>query len=156
MSIWPETEGMWFPYKIQEWYYWIIAWFKGPHNIIFLNIPPTWHDKDGLILLAVFKLFVDCVEKEHLVEHWCWNECQQDIDELDKILKAYKWIKTERAIAIKVYDDELDRVYGQQTIKRIDTSSEDIKKVRDAEQYYENKDQEILHDIITIRNRLWT
>ena len=155
MSIWPETEGMLLRYKIREWYYWVKSWFKGPHNIIFLNIPPTWCDKDVLMRLVVFKLLVDYVEKERAVTRIVWDSCQEDIDDFNKILKAYKWIKIERDIAVKVYEDELERVYGHKSY-RDPTPAEDMKKVRDAEMYYENKDQDILHDIIAVRRKLWT
>jgi hypothetical protein len=148
MSIFPETKGISFIYKLQNWWDWLKAW-RHPSNILFLDTPPTWCDKDELIRLAVFKLLVDFVEKEEPFKYNDWTTDEGIIKAAEVIKESYKWITKDRAVAKKKYEDKLH--------KWAETKSKKYwNKLLPSEEFVEKRDQEILLKIIEIRGYLWT
>jgi hypothetical protein len=171
MNIFPDTAGMALWYKLGAWLRWLRAWFRGPHNIVFLDIPPTWCDKDEKIRLFVFKMLKDFVEKEKCFEHieYSTNDIDREVEK--KIRATYAWITVDRKKAVAEYEQLLHKVYGHTRFEETPipgkpdlvelhlvpkVSETDRKSVTAAETYYETRDQEVLLDIMTIRRHLWT
>jgi hypothetical protein len=155
-NIWPETKGMSWRGKLYEWWYWFIAW-RHPHNILILNRPPTWCDKDELIRLAVFEYLVRFIEDEFAMNRVDWDSDPKHQEAAKALLKAYKWIKEERPKAVEKYETLLHNVFGSISWEELDKiSKKDAESVHKAERFYEAKDQEILHLIIQYRSYMWT
>ena len=173
-NIFPNNEGVKFPYNLQNWYDWIKAWFTVHSNIIILDIPPTWCDKDELIRLSVFKLLVNFVEKEKPNEHVEWSSDEGHKNAQKIFMGSYYWIKTLRPQLEEISDynlSEWGRLKGNWKWNELpngnseflgfqNEETEESKAHNSAhkalEQIIEETDDKVLVDIIKIRSYLWT
>jgi hypothetical protein len=173
-NIFPNNEGVAFPYNLRNWWDWLKAWFTTHSNVIFLDIEPTWCDKNELIRLAVFKLLVDFVEKEKPNEHIEWLSDDGHKNAQTTFMGAYYWIKTLRPQLVEIsgYNlSEWGKLKGNWKWKELPNGNSEFvgfqnKETKESKAHYsthnvlekviEETDDKVLTDIIKIRGYLWT
>ena len=64
--------------KIGDSYYYCKCWAFHPYNKIKVKtLPPTWIDRDLLLLHSSFSIFCDVIEKEELLDHKMFDHTEQ-------------------------------------------------------------------------------
>ena len=146
------------------------------------KIPNEWCEKDELIRILLFECLVEYVDGEKCFEVLCWDadEYKEHFVDAEPIIKkkenlkktiqdAYNYIKVERPQLIKdheaSYPTPIGPAFTSTNGKTVWTSCESQYGMSFAEAYGENMrleelidslDQKYLHDIIEIRQTLWT
>lgn len=150
----PYTEGLKFIYKIQRWAEWLASWFGyngGPHNVVLLcDLPPTWTDKDEVIRVAVFTLFCEFMEREYDADIVSWKKSSQKT-----LLACRQWIEQERPELVKKLDDLQEKFYGSKNWQTQSTR-EERQVVDELQMHIDDRDKEVLHMIVDVRQELWT
>ena len=132
------------------------------HNVIKLDIPPTWCDRSHLLLLAMEKLVVDYIEEEKPFELINWDSDEGHRTAAEKMRDVYDFIKNRRpkqqAEIDKLSDELYGSVKGENLLESLKKSRdpEKTKYLWDLEDKLEKEQQEILHKIVDVRNYLWT
>jgi hypothetical protein len=135
------------------------------------SLEKGWHDKDEILMHAVFQLLVDFVEQEKPDKIIDWQ-----VDELHRkawkeIQSLYKWWKKERNTRKDPLDDKrikhpplkFEKIPGSDMCKMVEPDRKKYAKYYQAlkrswklEQRWEEEDQRNLHRLIDIRKFLWT
>lgn len=116
-------------------YYWKCRLWHRYNMVVCKTLPPTWCDRDYLLLFACFQILIEFVELE---QPWQFNATDEELD--------------------KAYVDCPGR--GQEEIKEWAEIRELYRwgKSRLADKYVDNykKDDEMLIRLIKVRGHLWT
>jgi len=131
----------WYSYKRRTWYsltnawYWLKCRLWHRYNVVVCRaLPPTWHDRDYLLLYAAFQILEDFVQKE---QPW---EFAGDV---------YATYVTDCGEKFAC-----DRAAEWQTIRDLLAWWRSRKNDDEHDDYYE--DTAMLHKLIDIRGNLWT
>jgi hypothetical protein len=168
-SLWDKIVYRW--YAIGRGYKWLKCYLFHPYNVIKVrSLPPTWCDKDHLILEVNFQLLVDYVEKERAFEIVATDDpsCKEQYDEV-KFL--YKWWTEDRKNRIEPFDetrkyepdkvwDEIKQPNGNTLLKPIRSKGSDIyddsiSRAGWLDELYHEEDTEMLVRLMKIRRTLW-
>jgi hypothetical protein len=119
----------WYNLRSYSWHGWIPeawyllkCWFWHPYNVIKVrSLPPTWMDRDEVLLHANFQILCDYIEREKPFEHFD-TEDSYSKDDWNEIRRLYKWwtvdrparLERERA-ALDAWHDEFTRLGGMQS-----------------------------------------
>jgi hypothetical protein len=135
------------------------------------SLDKGWHDKDIILLHAVFQLLLDFVEHEKPGKIIDWQADKLHRDAWKEIQSLYKWWKNDRPARKSPLDDkrikiptmEFEEVPGSQLMKLIEPDKKKYatycaasKKYRKLVDKWEEEDQKNLHRLIEIRRFLWT
>ena len=130
-----------------------------------------WHDKDEIILHAVFQLLVDFMEKERPGETVDWKSDDAPFKAWKELTYLYKWWKTTRPQRNSPIDDKSMKIppFKFKKIPGSEFKQMILPDRKEYPEYYrmmnkhsrlENKwyeeDQRNLHRLIDLRNYLWT
>jgi hypothetical protein len=149
-STWQDRVG-WFiqyeiirriPYQIREFYWMKVKTIWAPkHSRIRKVVPRHWMDLDHVLQNVNFEIIKSFYEDEYKAGIIDWEGTGGDA------LKFIKWLE-EAYIYITSYRKVLE--------KQIDNAYPNYKKVEKLEQEMEEKDTEVLIDLVKWRRHLWT
>ena len=144
------------------------------HNMKYLKIhtlEKEWHDRDEIILHAVFQILVDFVEQEKPDEIVDWNADDTYKQAWREICELYKWWKTKRPARKSPLDDKrlkvppikFEDIPGTNHKKMVEPDKKKhaayykaLEKHWQQEKEWYEQDQQNLHRLIEIRPYLWT
>ncbi len=130
-----------------------------------------WHDKDEIILHAVFQLLVDFMEKERPGETVGWKSDDALYKTWKELKYLHKWWKTTRPKrrspiddkSIKVPPFKVKKIPGSEYTQMIPPDrkkdpeySRMMNKHSRLERKWHEEDQRNLHRLIDLRIYLWT
>jgi hypothetical protein len=130
-----------------------------------------WHDRDEIMLHAVFQILVDFVELEKPGEIVDWNADDTHKRAWREICELYKWWKTKRPARKSPLDDKrlkvpsiiFEDVPGSDCKKMVEPDKKKyasyykaLEKEQQQEIKFHEEDQQNLHRLIEIRPYLWT
>jgi hypothetical protein len=135
------------------------------------TLKPGWHDKDEVMLHAVFQLLVDFVEQEHPDKYIDWGHDNAHRQAWKEIRNLYRWWTTTRPSRRDPLDDKkiakpplrFEQIAGT-TFRRLVTPDkkkyaayyQTLKQHTRLEQKWREEDQRNLHRLVEIREFLWT
>ena len=121
--------------QVHDRWYWLKCWLWHRYNVVVCRpLPPTWCDRDYLLVFAAFQILEDYVNKEDTHFH---------ID----VYKTYKESGYEEDRAREEERDwnEIRVLYGWWQERKTDKYADDY-----------DQDNEMLHRLINVRKYLWT
>jgi len=151
--------------KIADGYYYCKCRIFHPYNVVKVKtLPPTWVDRDLLLLHASFAIFCDVVEKEDILNDKLYDHSEQiakmkeeeweDKEDQEKAIRQFE----DRHEQDQKYEKELRYLYNWWTVARPERqkrlSGLDYSLEKEEEAYEE--DTEHLIRLIKIRGGLWT
>jgi len=107
------------------------------------SLESGWHDRDEILLHAVFQTLVDFMEKEH-VEAIAWDADEPQRKAWAELTDIYKWWKEVRPKRVNPPDDAK---LGLQEM---------VDEYYQYEQRSWDEDQNNLHRLINVRHFMWT
>jgi len=120
-------------------WYWLKCRTWHRYNVVVCrSLPPTWNDRDRVLLHAAFQCLADFIEKE----------------------KPWEFSATQEAVA-EAYDEVYDTAYGPVDTRR-SCAWETIKQlyywweVRKGKYEKDEYDDAMLHRLIEVRHLMWT
>jgi hypothetical protein len=135
------------------------------------TLKPGWHDKDEIMLHAVFQLLVDFVEQEHPDKYIDWSHDNDHRQAWKEIRNLCRWWTTTRPSRRDPLDDKriakpplwFEKIAGT-TFSRLVTPDKKkyaayyqaLKQHTRLEQKWREEDQRNLHRLVEIREFLWT
>ena len=130
------------PYQIREFYYNKVKTIWAPqHSRIRKAVPKYWWDLDHVLQVVNFEIIKSFYEDEYKADIVDWEGTGGDSLKFTKWLEeAYKYITVDRK--------ELE--------KQIDNAYPNYKKVEKLEKEMEDKDTEVLIDLVKWRRHMWT
>ncbi len=130
------------PYPIREFYYNNIKTIWAPqHSRIRKAVPKYWWDLDHVLQVVNFEIIKSFYEDEYKADIVDWEGTGGDS------LKFTKWLE-EAYTYITVYRKVLE--------KQIDNAYPDYDKVYNFEKEMEDKDTEVLINLVKWRRHMWT
>jgi hypothetical protein len=170
-SIWDLWDIL--PYKLNMWYYdKLRPIFKPQHSRLRKAIPKQWCDITSLIVDVNFEFIKTFYEEEYIdgVVDWSATDCHKEFAEWLEL--SYKWITKRRPELEKERDEaypetlpfekmfeEVQDSKGNKMYQMVDSGIPyDIKykEVNRLEKVIEEKDTEILTQLIKRRDYFWT
>lgn len=130
-----------------------------------------WHDKDEILLHAVFQVLTDFVEQERPEIIIDWNADERHKNAWREIKSLYKWWNEIRLARTSPLDDEdlitppleFKKIPGSDLSEMVEPDKEKyadyyraLKKHQELEIEWYEEDQRNLHRVINIRHFLWT
>ena len=77
-------------------WYWLTCRVWHQFNVIRIKtLPPTWQDRDRVLLHAAFQILTDFVDREHPFDHFDVM-ASNNRDDWEEILRLYAWWTVER------------------------------------------------------------
>lgn len=138
--------------RIRDLFYYLKCKFFHPYNrVTAKDIPPTWIDRDQLMLHVNFQILVDYVEKEEALKVIDWDWCEDKKLIKNEIESLYKWWKVDRQAKI----DDIRKRYDVEYIKS-GFSDKSYNILKEEDEIYYVDDTEHLIRLMKIRNQLWT
>jgi hypothetical protein len=136
---------------VREPWYWLKCRLWHQYNVVRIQtLPPTWNDRDEVMLHACFQCLVDFIEKENPFEYGAGAEVQEPRRKADiELVALYDWWIL-RPVLLRRIDDVIDRyprgtaprdAYEQAGISYSDLRAED---------------QAMLTRLIAVRKYMWT
>jgi hypothetical protein len=135
------------------------------------TLRPGWHDKDEIMLHAVFQLLVDFVEQEQPDKHIDWSHNDVHRQAWKEIRDLYRWWTTTRPSRRTPLEDKkvakpplrFEQIGGTKLNRLVTPDKEKyagyyraLKQQTRLEQKWHDEDQCNLHRLIEIREFLWT
>lgn len=115
-------------------------------------IPRSWSDKSELLPEVVFAFLTDYVDGEKCFEVIEWGKHEGEPDYEAIIKESYDWIKVGRPKLQKAIEEESEVAYRSKS----KDYQEKYGKLESLEKELQDKDTEVMADIIKIRGVLWT
>ena len=122
-------------YRLHEGWYWLKCRLWHRYNVVVCRaLPPTWQDRDYLLLYAAFQLLEDFVKKE----------------------QPWEWAGDVYAVYIVDCDEEMARD-REATWKTVHELYDWWKKRKNDDSHDDyDEDSAMLHKLIDVRGCLWT
>jgi len=139
--------------------------------LLIRTLKAGWHDKDTVILHAVFQLLVDFVEQEQPDKYIDWNHDSTLKQAWKEIRSLYRWWTTTRPNRRDPLDDKkivrpplrFEKIAGTTFSRSVPPDTKKyaayyrtLKRHARLEQKWREEDQRNLHRLIEIREFLWT
>lgn len=141
--IWHDLDlflSRWWRRLIHEPWYWLKCRLWHQYNVVRIkSLPPTWCDRDEVLLHACFTVFCDFVEREHPAEFSQTEEWFREVYEAGPVTEE----------RLKVRRTMLEIYCWWQKWKDRDEDA-----VSDADQWAEENKR--LHQLIFVRKSMWT
>ncbi len=141
------------------WYYWKCRLFRPFNTVRVSTLPPTWVDRDELLLHAAFQVLVDYVEKESPFDIIDWGSSEENTHVRREIEELYRWwtkVRPGRVEPIdKVEAPDLFSPRNPDDPRQIAWKTACEEQWRLEESWY-TEDQDMLHRLVNIRSYLWT
>jgi hypothetical protein len=140
-------------------------------RITIRTLRPGWHDKDEVMLHAVFQLLADFVEQESPDRHIDWSHNAVHRRAWKEIRDLYQWWKKKRPARRSPLDTKkiaqpplrFEKIAGTKFHRLVTPDKKKyaayyqaLKQHARLEQQRRNEDQRNLHRLINIREFLWT
>ena len=126
-------------------WYWLKCRLWHRYNVVRIKtLPPTWCDRDDVLLHAAFQILTDFVEKERPFE-WFDTKHSDHKKEWQTIRELYAWWTVARPARV----DLLDTIKGRPTGEQYDQCW----KQEDA---WRAEDRKMLMRLVNVRGHLWT
>lgn len=152
----------WNRFAHEPWY-WLKCRLWHQYNVVRIKtLPPTWMDRDEVLLHAAFQIFCDFVEREKPTEfEKTWQEyydlyfgdgdfpgaaehAKQRADDAQVLKDLYRWWTVDRPAR----KDPFDLPEGY--------SKEELNAAGEAEEAMHKEDEEMLVKLCRFRRHLWT
>lgn len=135
---------LYIPFPIRDFYYkHIKTLWKPQHSRIRKAIPKYWYDLDHILLVVNFEIIKSFYEDEFKKDTVDWEGTGGDAMKFVAWLeRAYAYITSVRPVLEKRIEEALDKSH--------------YKKVEKLEQEMEDKDTEVLIDLVKWRGHMWT
>ena len=125
-------------------WYWLKCRLWHRYNVVYIStLPPTWQDRDTVLLHAAFQILTDFVDREQPFD-WFDVMASNDREYWEEVLRLYAWWTVERPA-------REDPFAGDGKLTRAK-----LKAAGEAEDRQEDEDQEMLIRLIRVRKMLWT
>lgn len=136
----------------QKWYYFLCRILPSrQYNVVRIKtLPPTWNDRDEVLLHAAFTVFCEFVEKEKPFEHFTFNE--------DESIKDAEF-RGDDELAERLKKIDLEKRTDEAEMKALYMwwKEERPKTVGNIPQHEQDKqDDAALMRLVWIRTRMWT
>lgn len=139
----------WHNYVHEPWY-WLKCAVWHQYNVIHVTtLPPTWMDRDTVMLHACFQILTDFVDREHPFDHFDTIRSTNRTD-WEEVLRLYAWWTVERPCRPASYGDVTNEDLIAAFLEGRVLKGTEIKK------QYNDEDQEMLVRLILVRKMLWT
>ena len=130
-----------------------------------------WHDKDEVLLHAVFQLLADFVEQESPHKHIDWSHDAVHRRAWKEIRDLYRWWMIKRPSKRTLLDDKkiaqpplrFEKVAGTKFLRLATPDKRKyaayyraLRQHARLEQKWQSEDQRNLHRLVNIRQFLWT
>lgn len=136
----------WWRTLVHDPWYWLKCRIWHRYNVVYVKtLPPTWVDRDELLLHAAFQILDDFVKKERPFE-WFDTEDSQHAKEWIELDKLHVWWTSVRP----------NRPDSTAHIGNRKGTDEEYKLAWKIEDECETEDQENLHRLVNIRKMMWT
>lgn len=159
------------PRRIHNLIYWLKCklWYK--YNVLKIRtLPPTWNDRDNVLVHAMFQILHDFVHKEKIDEHVDWDSDTKHREARDKMDEILNWWENTYLIFDEHEGLEFDwqkKPYDDMWVKCEDSDSYELKpstehdnelyKIVWAREKQMRKDlNKKLKELIDIKDYLWT
>lgn len=135
------------------------------------SLEKGWHDKDEIMLHAVFQLLVDFIEKEKPQKVIDWNATKESKKAWKELSNLYKWwtkirparkvpiedknLKTPKFKTKKIKGKNLHELIQPDKIKYADYYKA-VAETGVLEKKWYEEDQANFHRLIDLRNYLWS
>ncbi len=129
----------WYSIKCRLWHRFNVVYVK--------TLPPTWMDRDTVLLHAAFQILTDFVEKEKPFDHFD-TENSPNKREWVELRALYVWWGKVRPVRIDLLD-AIDMAGNKPT-------REDYSNASEQEDDWDREDDKMLHRLIRIRGIMWT
>lgn len=118
-------------YRISQYFYYLrCKWWSRYNTVVCKEIPPTWCDRDFLLLHSCFQILVDFIEKEepevltrsaretyYHYKKMGIERAVQEVRDKAKMRELYKWYKSSMAkdseddsISLDSYEDDTEKL----------------------------------------------
>ena len=135
-------------------------------RITIRTLSPGWHDKDEVMLHAVFQLLADFMEQESPDKHIDWSHNAVHRRAWKEICDLYQWWKKKRPARCSPLDNKkiaqpplrFEKIAGTKFHRLVTPDKKKYAAYQQArlERKWRNEDQQNLHRLINIRAFLWT
>ena len=143
-SIW--CSRTWRRFIHEPWYYTKCALWHRYNVVKVRTLPPTWVDRNEILLHAMFQILTDFVEMEKPYGLEPGADDPIHKEEWEQIRGLYDWWKKERPAR----PDYIDVVIND------GATPENYKKAGEIEQAYDEEDTAKLKRLVELRGMLWT
>lgn len=146
------------------WYYLKCRLWKKYNVVKVRSLPPTWVDRDQLLLHAAFEILRDVVENENWLDQTAYFIPITESDPYgcdnrngwQAVAQLYDWWINRRPARLAAEESALEHWYGTHVSDLSDERLPRLQLFRELEEAGDREDEEMLVTLCRIRQILWT
>ena len=140
LTIWDKITIWWNRHVSERIYRWKCHLYKKYNRVRIRSLPPTWNDRDAVLVHSMFQVLSDFMEQEKPGERVDWDWCETHAHAWKEMQELHRWWHN---VYLK-FDPYQD------------LDEEDYEAINKSEEEMEKQLEENCIRLIKIRGHLWT